>query len=50
MTAKKKRFRGPIPLKVLLRLERLLRKFIDEEMTKAFGPNWMKHRLPNGLR
>lgn len=35
---------------VLLRLERLLRKFIDEEMTKAFGPNWMKHRLPNGLR
>jgi hypothetical protein len=35
---------------VLLRLERLLRKFIEEEMTKAFGPNWMKHRLPNGLR
>lgn len=35
---------------VLLRLERLLRKFIDEEMTKAFGANWMKHRLPNGLR
>jgi hypothetical protein len=35
---------------VLLRLERLLRKFIDEEMMQAFGPNWMKHRLPNGLR
>jgi Swt1-like HEPN len=33
----------------LLRLERLLRKFIDEEMTRAFGADWPKHRLPNGL-
>jgi hypothetical protein len=33
----------------LLRLERLLRKFIDEEMTRAFGTDWPKRRLPNGL-
>jgi HEPN superfamily Swt1-like protein len=33
----------------LLRLERLLRKFIDEEMTRTFGTDWPKHRLPNGL-
>jgi hypothetical protein len=31
------------------RLERRLRKFIDEEMTHAFGADWPKHRLPNGL-
>jgi len=33
----------------LQRLERLLRKFIDEEMTRAFGTGWPRHRLPNGL-
>jgi hypothetical protein len=33
----------------LQRLERLLRKFIDEEMTRAFGADWPRRRLPNGL-
>ena len=33
----------------LQRLERLIRKFIDKEMTRAFGNGWTKHRLPNGL-
>ena len=33
----------------LQRLERLLRKFIDERMTQAYGPVWVKQRLPNGL-
>jgi len=33
----------------LQRLERLLRKFIDEEMTRAFGTDWPRRRLPNGL-
>jgi Swt1-like HEPN len=33
----------------LLRLETQLRAFIDEAMTQAFGPNWPKHRLPNGV-
>jgi hypothetical protein len=33
----------------LQRLERLLRKFIDEEMTQAFGTDWPRRRLPNGL-
>ena len=33
----------------LLRLETQLRSFIDEAMTRAFGPNWPKHRLPNGV-
>jgi hypothetical protein len=33
----------------LQRLERTLRKFIDEKMTNAFGVNWAKGRLPNGL-
>lgn len=33
----------------LLRLETQLRRFIDEQMTRAFGPDWPKHRLPNGL-
>jgi hypothetical protein len=33
----------------LQRMERLLRKFIDEEMTRAFGVDWPKNRLPNGL-
>jgi hypothetical protein len=26
-----------------------LRRFIDKHMTRAFGPNWPKHRLPNGM-
>jgi hypothetical protein len=33
----------------LLRLERLLRRFIDGRMTEAFGRDWPKHRLPNGF-
>ena len=33
----------------LQRLERRIRKFIDKMMTEAFGPNWPKHRLPNGV-
>ncbi len=33
----------------LLRVERLLRKFIDRQLTRAFGPDWAKHRLPNGV-
>jgi len=33
----------------LLRLETQLREFIDERMTRAFGTDWPKHRLPNGL-
>jgi hypothetical protein len=33
----------------LLRLETQLRAFIDREMTKAYGADWPKHRLPNGL-
>jgi hypothetical protein len=33
----------------LLRLETQLRKFIDEQMTRVFGTDWPKHRLPNGL-
>lgn len=30
----------------LLRLETQLRRFIDEKMTRAFGSEWPKHRLP----
>ena len=33
----------------LQRFESHLRQFIDVEMTEAFGPNWPKHRLPNGM-
>ena len=33
----------------LFRLETRLRRFIDEQMTKAFGADWPKHQLPNGL-
>jgi hypothetical protein len=33
----------------LQRFERTLRRFIDEHMTRATGPNWPKHRLPNGM-
>ena len=33
----------------LLRLETQVRRFIDEEMTNAFGSDWPKHRLPGGL-
>lgn len=34
----------------LLRLETQLRRFIDEQMTRAFGNDWPKHRLPKDLR
>lgn len=33
----------------LLQLETQVRKFIDDQMTLAFGVGWPKHRLPNGL-
>lgn len=33
----------------LMRLETNVRQFIDAQMTAAFGDNWPKHRLPNGL-
>jgi len=33
----------------LQRLERLLRRFIDQHMTRAVGGDWPKHRLPNGF-
>jgi len=33
----------------LQRLETQLRAFIDEKMTRAFGVDWARHRLPNGL-
>jgi len=33
----------------LQRLENRLREFIDQAMTAAFGADWPKHRLPNGL-
>ena len=33
----------------LLRLETQLRRFIDDNMTRAFGSGWPKHRLPKGL-
>ena len=31
----------------LQRLESHLRRFIDSEMTKAFGADWARHQLPN---
>jgi Swt1-like HEPN len=33
----------------LLRLETQLRQLIDHRMTQAHGPDWPRHRLPNGL-
>ena len=33
----------------LMSLEMQVRRFIDEQMTKEFGDDWPKHRLPNGL-
>jgi len=33
----------------LQRLERSLRRFIDNKLTRAYGPDWPRHRLPNGL-
>lgn len=33
----------------LQRLETQLRRFIDEAMMAAFGPDWARHRLPNGV-
>lgn len=33
----------------LQRMERLLRRFVDQQMTLRFGPGWPQHRLPNGL-
>ncbi len=33
----------------LQRFEAQLRRFIDQAMTDAFGEDWPKHQLPNGL-
>jgi hypothetical protein len=33
----------------LQRAERLLRRFIAKHLTRISGPDWPKHRLPNGL-
>ena len=33
---------------LLFRFETQVRKFIDEEMTAAFGPGWEKHRVSGG--
>ncbi len=33
----------------LLRVERLLRRFIDRQLTRAVGADWPKHRLPKAL-
>lgn len=33
----------------LQRLESHLRQFIDVQMTRAFGSQWPRHRLPNGM-
>jgi hypothetical protein len=33
----------------LHRLETQLRQFIDQVMTEAFGADWPRHRLPNGM-
>ena len=35
--------------KWLIYLEMQMRNFINERMTKAFGSDWPKHRLPNGV-
>jgi hypothetical protein len=34
---------------LLYKLERKLRRFVDETMTSKFGANWAKHRLPTEL-
>lgn len=33
----------------LQRVERSLRRFIDKKLTRACGPDWPQHRLPNGI-
>ena len=33
----------------LQRFESHLRRFIDDQMTRAYGPEWPKHRLPNDM-
>jgi hypothetical protein len=33
----------------LQRVERSLRRFIDKKLTRFCGPDWPKHRLPNGI-
>ena len=33
----------------IIKLEMLTRDFIDKRMTVAFGPEWPKHQLPNGM-
>ena len=33
----------------LQRFESQLRRFIDTEMTRVFGPNWPRGQLPNGI-
>jgi len=41
--------RNRLAFEWITRLEMNLRKFIDQVMTDAFGMDWAKHRLPNGL-
>ncbi len=33
----------------IMRFETHLRRFIDAVLTKEFGPDWPRHKLPNGL-
>ena len=35
---------------LLQRFETQIRKFIDEQMTEAFGSNWIKHRIDGQMR
>ena len=35
---------------VLQRFETQMRKFIEEQMTEAFGPTWIKHRIDGQMR
>lgn len=34
----------------LQRFETQIRKFIDEQMTEVFGPNWIKHQIDGQMR
>lgn len=34
----------------LLRFETQIRKFINEQMTRHFGPDWIKHQVPEPIR
>ncbi len=36
--------------RILFSLENSLRRFIDEVMTRQFGSDWVKHRIPSDLK